>query len=162
MVISKLAEVYDPIGLWEPLKLQLKLEAKLLNGIDWDVALEPDMQNHWKRRFQQFLDIPKMVAKRCIIPDDAVDPDNIRLVCLSDAAESAGGCTVYATCLRKNGTYSCQLLSAKSRMMKFSIPRNELEAIRLMAELASDVKKALFVSDDGDVQGGDGWPEQML
>ena len=143
MVISKLAEVYDPIGLWEPLKLQLKLEAKLLNGIDWDVALEPDMQNHWKRRFQQFLDIPKMVAKRCIIPDDAVDPDNIRLVCLSDAAESAGGCTVYATCLRKNGTYSCQLLSAKSRMMKFSIPRNELEAIRLMAELASDVKKAL-------------------
>ena len=28
MVISKLSEIYDPLGLWEPFKLQLKLEAQ--------------------------------------------------------------------------------------------------------------------------------------
>lgn len=143
MVISKLAEIYDPIGLWEPFKLQLKLEAKELNGVDWDVALEPDIQAHWKSRFQQFLEIPDMKAHRCIVPLDAVNPYKIRLLCLSDAAVSAGGCAIYGSYKRADGSYSCKLLAAKSRMMKFSIPRNELEAVRLMAELANDVALAL-------------------
>lgn len=143
MVISMLYQIFDPLGLWEPYKLQLKLEAKDLNGIDWDVALDKEVQEHWSLRFQQFLDIPHMTAQRCIIPDDAVDPGKMRLICISDAAVSAGGCAIYGSFLKTDGTYSCALLTAKSRMMKDSIPRNELEAVRLMAEVASDVKMAL-------------------
>ena len=143
MIVSKLAEIFDPLGLWEPYKLQLKLEAQALNGLDWDVALEPEVQNHWKERFQQFTEIPKMTATRCIIPEDAVDPSKLRLICVSDAAVSAGGAAIYGSYLKADGTYSCTLLTAKSRRMKDSIPRNELEAIRLMAEMALDVKNSI-------------------
>ena len=143
IVTSKLSEIYDPLGLWEPFKLQLKLEAQGLNGIEWDAALEPDVQEHWKSRFKDFLQIPFMTADRCIIPENAANPDKIRLICISDAAVAAGGCAIYGTYLTSDGTYSCKLLAAKSRRMNGSIPRNELEGVRVMAEMALDVRHAL-------------------
>ena len=36
MVVSILAELYDPCGFWEPWKLQLKLLSQSLAGMDWD------------------------------------------------------------------------------------------------------------------------------
>ena len=84
-----------------------------------------------------------MEALRCIIPEDAVDPNDMRLLCLSDAAENAGGCAVYVSFKRINGTFSCQLLTARSKLMSQKIPRNELEAIKLMAETVFQVKQAL-------------------
>ena len=47
-----------------------------------------------------------------------------------------------------SGTWSCQLLAAKSKMLSATIPRNELSAILLCTELAFMVKRAL-----GDVIG---------
>ena len=143
LVLSKLAEIYDPVGLWEPYKLQLKLDSNCLSGLDWDVELEPELQEMWGDRFKEFLDIPQMDAPRCIIPIDAVDPNKIRLLCVSDAAESAGGCAIYAGLRKQDGTYSCQLLTARSKILHNSIPRNELEAVKLMAETAVNVKDTL-------------------
>ena len=143
MVTSKIAELFDPCGFWEPYKLQLKLDRHKLNGLNWDVELDADLQKHWTSRFQQFLDIPTLSIGRCVIPHDAVDPNKIRLLCLADAAESAGGTAIYATVERTDGTYSCSLLTSRSKKLNHSIPRNELEAIKLMAETALDVKHAL-------------------
>ena len=143
MVVSKIAEIWDPVGIWEPYKLQLKLDNHSLNGLDWDLPLDTELQEHWKTRFQQFLELPKMTATRCVVPTDAIDPDEIRLLCISDAAEQAGGCAIYAGYQRKNGKYSCKLLTSRSKLMNQKIPRNELEGIKLMAETADSVKKAL-------------------
>ena len=141
--MSKVAEMYDPIGIWEPFKLQLKLDLSLLNGFDWDTVLPNDLQNHWEARFKQFLQIPNMSINRCVVPVNAVNPNSIRLICVSDAAESAGGAALYAGYLLPDGSYSCQLLTAKSKLLNSSIPRNELEGILLMSELAYLAKKSL-------------------
>ena len=143
MVISKIAEIWDPVGIWEPYKLQLKLDNHALNGIDWDAPLDKDIQKHWTNRFQEFIDLPEMKITRCVIPTDAVDPNSVRLLCMSDAAEKAGGCAIYASYLLRNGNYSCMLLTARSKLMNQKIPRNELEGIKLMAETADSVKQAL-------------------
>ena len=143
LIFSKTAEFWDPSGIWEPFKLQLKLDSQPLNGLGWDVALDKDTQLHWTNRFHQFLEIPAMNAERCVVPEDAVDPDKLRLICISDAAEKAGGCAIYAGFKRLNGMYSCKLLTARSKLMNQKIPRNELEGIRLMAETANSVQKAL-------------------
>ena len=143
MVISKLAEVWDPIGLWEPYKLQLKIDATALNGIPWDTPLDEELQSHWKSRFQEFLQLPGISADRCIIPENAVNPNKMRLLCVSDAAESAGGCAIYGSFLLTDGTYSCRLLTSRSKLMSQSVPRNELEGIRLAAIMAADLKEAL-------------------
>ena len=143
MVISKLAEFWDPIGLWEPYKLQLKLDATALNGLPWDAPLDMELQSHWTMRFQEFLQLPNISADRSIIPPDAVNPNKMRLLCISDAAESAGGCAAYGCFLKTDGTYSCRLLTSRSKLMSQSIPRNELEGIRLAAIMAADLKDAL-------------------
>ena len=40
-VTARIAELYDPAGLMEPLKLQLKLHLLKLNGKDWKTPLSP-------------------------------------------------------------------------------------------------------------------------
>lgn len=142
MVIGKISELYDPNGLFEAFKVQLKLEAKALNGLDWDEPLSPELQLHWAKRFEQFLDVPGMKVDRCIVPDNAVN-DKIRLICVNDAAASAGGCAIYGGYELSDGSFSCNLLASKSRLMDQSVPRNELESLRLSASLALDVKNAL-------------------
>ena len=143
MVISKIAEIWDPIGLWEPYKFQLKLAAQSLNGMEWDTPLNNDHQLFWEARFQEFISIPNMLAPRHILPQSCQGPSRIRLLCLSDAAANAGGCAIYAGVKVSDDSYTCQLLCSKSKLMSETVPRNELEAIRLAANMAYDVKTAL-------------------
>ncbi len=50
---------------------------------------------------------------------------------------------MYAGVETSPGIWSCSLLAAKSKLMKETIPRNELSAILLCAELAFMVKSSL-------------------
>ena len=60
---------------------------------------------------------------------------------MADAAREAAGCIIYAGYKKRDGTYSCDLLTAKSRLVSNTIPRNELEGVRLMAGMMEDRKK---------------------
>jgi hypothetical protein len=66
-----------------------------------------------------------------------------RLLCLADAAELAGGCALYVGFEMPNDHYYCRMIYAKSRLMRHSIPRNELAAILMAAEASLVVQKAL-------------------
>ena len=143
VVISKIAELWEPIGLWEPYKLQLKLASQVLNGCEWDNPLPKDVQQYWGERFQEFLQVPNMQVSRYVFPIQPSQTDHIRLICISDAAANAGGAAIYAGRKLQGNQYSCQLLTSKSKLMTHTIPRNELEAIRIGANLANDVKNAL-------------------
>ena len=44
MVVSILAEFYDPCGFWEPWKLQLKLMSQTLVCMEWDEHISPEDQ----------------------------------------------------------------------------------------------------------------------
>ena len=50
MVVSILAELYNPCGFWEPWKLQLKLMSQSLAGMDWDEDIWAEDQNSWKQQ----------------------------------------------------------------------------------------------------------------
>ena len=67
----------------------------------------------------------------------------IRLICLSDVAEFAGGAVIYAGRKLKTGEWSCSVLASKSKLIDAIIPRNELSVILLCPELAFLVKRAL-------------------
>ena len=142
-IIARIAEIFDPLGLWEPYKVQLKLDSKALHGQEWDTKVSAELQEIWLKRFQEFLQLLDLVTPRCVVPDDAVTPNDFRIICLSDAGEEVGGCAIYASYLVSNGKYSSRLLCAKSKLMNNSIPRNELEGIKIMAETALAVKEAL-------------------
>jgi hypothetical protein len=143
MCASKVAELWDPLGLWEPLKLQMKLQLSKLNGVRWDHVLPPQQQEMWKKSLLQVVDFPKLEIERCVIPPTAINPGEARLICLSDAAVNAGGVAVYIGFELPDGSYSSQLLTAKSKLLSATIPRNELMAVLLMTEVAFVVNKSL-------------------
>ena len=74
-VVAKMAEFYDPLGIFEPYKLQLKLDVSKLNGMGWDEILPDDLQAQWEVRMKQFTEIPDLIVNRCVIPQDAVNPE---------------------------------------------------------------------------------------
>ena len=48
MVVSIMAELYDPCGFWEPWKLQLKLMSQSLADMEWDDNIRHEDQEIWK------------------------------------------------------------------------------------------------------------------
>ena len=60
-----------------------------------------------------------------------------------DAAINAGGAAVYAGRKLKVSTWSCALVASKSKLMKATVPRNELSAIMLGNELVYLVAKSI-------------------
>ena len=142
--VSKVAEIYDPEGLWEPIKLEFKLELAKLNDVDWDQPIPDELQVTWKQRLLKLMDLPNIKIDRSVIPDDEnIHLTKARLLVLVDAAEHAGGAAVYIGYKLSSGNYSCRLLTSKSRILHGTIPRNELSALLLGTELAFTVCKAL-------------------
>ena len=143
VVVSKIAEYWEPLGIWEPIRVQFKLSAQPLNGLNWDLPLDPESQMYWREKFKDFLDIPRLEVDRYILPRASKPGSKLRLLCLSDAAMNMGGAAIYVGHQMSDGNYSCQLLTSRSKIMAHTIPRNELESLRLSAILAQEVKDAL-------------------
>ena len=89
------------------------------------------------------VEFPELSIPRCVVPANAIDPSSARLICISDAAVAAGGTAIYIGFELADGSFSNQLLTAKSKLMSATIPRNELIAILLMTEVAFITNKCL-------------------
>ena len=101
MITSKVAEFYDPIGIWEPVKLQMKLHLSKLKDLDWDAPIAQSDQLFWKDKLLEVLEYPNMKVNRCVVPEDAI-LDTARLICVSDASTNAGGAAIYLGFRRKS------------------------------------------------------------
>ena len=118
LVVSILAELYNPCGFWEPWKLQLKLMSQSLAGMDWDKCIQAEYQDSWKQQLSRLVDFPKLSVPRICIPADKDSVSGVRLICLTDAVITAGGAALYAGRKLKNSTWSCALVASKSKLMK--------------------------------------------
>ena len=87
LVVSKVSEFFAPIGLFKPIKLQLKLELRKLSGVAWEEEVSPEQQSNWKTNLTEFVDLHELTAPRCIIPADNVSASKIRLKQLNMLAE---------------------------------------------------------------------------
>ena len=142
-VLSRTAEFFDPVGWWEPLRLQMKLSFQELNSLDWKDPVPEHLHDTWVDHFSELENSKALTIPRCIIPPSAPSDWKMRLLCLADAGEGAGGAAIYGGIEKPDGTYTCNLLFAKSRLMRHTVPRNELEAIVLMADIALVVQQSL-------------------
>ena len=155
LIVGKISEFYDPCGFFEPVKLQMKLLTGSLKGKDWNETLPEQDQIQWREILKGYVRLPEIIIPRFCLPRSGRLMSKIRLICLADAAEFAGGAAVYAGRETSPGTWSCSLLAAKSKIMKQTVPRNELSAILLCAELAfmiksalgSDVEEIIYITD---------------
>ena len=142
-ILSRVAELYDPCGWWENVKIQMKFALQGLNGLDWKSPVPADQRKEWVLLFQLMQTIKEVQIPRSVIPENTPSDTPIRLLVVADAAARACGCTIYAGVRRPDGHYTCDLLLAKSKMVHSTIPRNELEAVVLAAESSLVVQRAL-------------------
>ena len=67
----------------------------------------------WKDILKGYVNLPEIKIPRFCLPCSRVSKFKIRLICLDDAAEFAGGAAIYAGKEMSPDNWSCALLAAK-------------------------------------------------
>ena len=144
-LLGKVASVFDPIGLVTPVMTRFKLDLHSLVSckFGWDEKVPDEYLDRWVRNLTDIQSLREVKFQRTVIPADAVNTD-VELVVSADASQHIAVAAVHARVLRKDGSYSCQLVCAKSKLVKsLTIPKAELRAAVLASHLAHGVKFAL-------------------
>ena len=139
------AGIFDPLGLVTPITAGLKLDLHELCALrlDWDDAVPQELLDKWVENIHRIQDLQGVHFCRTIIPEDAANLD-VELLVAADASQNIGIAAVYARVLRKDGTYSCQLVAARSKLLAgLTIPKAELKSAVAAAVLANVVKANL-------------------
>ena len=143
MCLAKSSEIYDPLGIMEPLKSKMKRDLSKLNGTDWDEPVPDTEYTTWRENFLLFPELRKITAPRSVVPENCSKPSVCRLIVASDASVDTAGACAYIGFQLNDGTWSNQLLISRSKLCKYSVPRNELTALFLATELCYAVCHSL-------------------
>ncbi len=145
-VLSKIAQMYDPLGLVGPVVVRAKILMQEIwsSKIDWDDKLPASILDKWKNFSQNIhylnsLEIPRYLFSNCEFIE-------IQIHGFADASLAAYGACVYVRGIYSNNTASSSLLCSKSRiapLKTISLPRLELCGALLLARLVSKVTSVL-------------------
>lgn len=133
-LLSQTLQVFDILGIVEPLKAKLKINLANLSGYDYDQEIPPYLKDIWEDNLKMIQHSRYLTWNRSVVPANAVDPNKFDLVCFVDAATHMSGTCIYTRFLCKDGSYDSQLLTAKSRTVSSTIPRNEMESALMGAQ----------------------------
>ena len=143
--VSKIAEIFDLTGKIMPLVSSFKMDLHELvaRKLDWDDVIPNDLRSKWLSNFKVMEDIGKITFKRAIIPSDAENLD-IDTIDFGDASQVMACAAVYARFKRRNGTYSCQLVFSRSKLISEGTtqPRAELIAALLNTHTGEVVRRS--------------------
>ena len=143
--VSKVAELFYLTGLITPVTASMKLDLHTLvqRKLDWDDAIPDDLRGIWNSHFEMMKEISKIKYKKTIVPDDAVSLQ-INTIDTGDSSKSIACIAIYARFLKKDGTYSCQIVFARSKLVPEGMtqPRAELLAANLNAHTGEVVRRS--------------------
>ena len=143
--VSRSAELFDVIGLLAPIIGGIKLDISELHVQCpmWDDPIPSHLREIWVRNFDLLNEISHLKFNRAVVPPDATSLD-ISTIDTADAGKNLICAAVYARFKRRNGTYSCQLIFSRTKIVHdLSTPRAELEAALLNASTGHIVQLAL-------------------
>ena len=100
--------------------------------LDWNDQIPNELKQVWLSHFELIEEISKLRFNRTIIPEDAKNLD-IETIDSADASSKIACVTIHARVQKKDGSYSCQLVFSRSKLVpeSFSQPRAELMAATL-------------------------------
>ncbi len=143
--VSIVAEVFDPLGRIAPIIAGFKLDISTLHrsGLNWGDLIPENLKGIWSLNFEMIKDIRNVRYQRAIVPEDAKNLD-IVTIDTGDASSSLICSAIYARFERNNGSFSCQLVFSRTKVLPegISTPRAELMAAVLNAATGHTVKKA--------------------
>ena len=142
---GKVGEMFDLTGLALPITAAFKIDLHDLHSkYGWDDKMSEDDRKIWSENFDMMNNLNSVVWGRAVLPADAASY-NIELIGAGDASEKVACAACYIRFRRMDGSYSCQLLLAKSRIVPegTTLPRAELLAATLNAHVVEIVRRAL-------------------
>ena len=143
--VSKVAEMFDLTGKITPITATMKLDLHTLveRGLSWDDRIPDDLKPIWNSHFEMMQEIGKVKFRRAVVPEDAVNL-NINTIDAADASKKLACTAIYARFLKKDGTYSCQLVFSRSKIIPDGLtqPRAELFAATMNTHTGEIVRRA--------------------
>lgn len=149
-ILAITAQIFDPMGLIGPCIILAKLILQQLwqLGIDWDESVPQSIHDTWTKFCAQIPIINSIKIPRLIL---CSEPLVIELHGFSDASERAYGACCYVRSISRSGEIFINLVCAKSRvapLKSLTLPRLELSAAHLLAQLAQRVLTSLNLNID--------------
>ncbi len=149
VLAGSVASVFDPLGAGAAVTGNLKVDMSEVCQVakDWDENLPPTMIDKWVRNLIEIQNLAELTIPRNVSPG----LNGITLIVCADASQTLAAAAVYARTELENGSYDCNLIIAKTKLVKkASIPRAELRAATLAASLAHVVRQNLgnYIHDE--------------
>ncbi|XP_046853560.1 uncharacterized protein LOC124446735, partial [Xenia sp. Carnegie-2017] len=142
-ILSRLAKIYDPIGIASPLLLQGKQIYREVCDLKlpWDAELIGKLKQSWEK-WENTLPSEVTVPRAVLSFQEPVC--SLEIHGFGDAS-GEGLCAVVYTVAKQPSGVTQELLAAKSRLAKrgLTIPRLELVASHMAANLVSNASNAL-------------------
>jgi len=151
MILSEMSQLFDPLGWLAPVTIQAKILMQQIwtLNIEWDTALPSVIQEQWVRYRKNLKKLEEIKIPRYVFPDTITKK---YLVGYADASLRAYSAVVYIATIQENESIHFALLTAKTRVSPIkpvTLPRLELNAAVLLAELVTKVNQTLAMSFDG-------------
>ncbi|CAK9834538.1 hypothetical protein ANTRET_LOCUS11054 [Anthophora retusa] len=145
LILSKIAQLFDPLGLLGPIIVKAKIIMQRLwkSKIGWDDIVSSELQDLWDTYKEQLTLLNTFSIPREILIKNPVE---IQLHGFCDASETAYGACIYTRSIDSRKNIKINLVVAKSRaapLKTVSIPRLELCAALLLANLYQTALKSL-------------------
>ena len=148
-VLSLLACIFDPLGLLSPtvVKAKILFQDICISGLDWDDTLSRNLRDSWERWLRDFSEAKEVTIQRYAREDSVAQTRSAKywLHGFGDASKRAYCAVIYFVTIAEDKTY-VKLIASKTRVApikELSIPRLELMAARILAQLMHGVKNAL-------------------
>lgn len=144
VVVSRVAQIFDPSGLFAPFIVLGKslIQSLWRRGVGWDEKLPDDLHKEWTEFMEAMDGIDRIRVPRWIA---VTNQQSVELHVFADASEKAYGAVAYIRVMNQDGSATANVLTAKSRVApvkKLTIPRLELQAAKIAAELGDFVKRS--------------------
>ncbi|KAK2578329.1 hypothetical protein KPH14_012630 [Odynerus spinipes] len=145
LVLSKISQVFDPLGLLGPVIINGKwiMQQMWQLNTGWDEPLSQGLRETWNQYYSDLPRINQVQISRNINGENV--EETFDLVGFGDASEKAYGACLYASSRNKEGQLQSHLICSKSRvapLKTISLPRLELNAALLLSKLSDAARKA--------------------
>lgn len=150
IVLSEIAKLYDPFGWLAPMVVKAKILLQLIHvaGTDWDTPIDSQYNEKWQKWKSELKLIEKLRLPRWLHTCRSNNRLQYELHGFCDASESAYAAVTYIRVKTENVSIKTFMVAAKSRVAptkKISLPRLELQAALLLAQLLAKLKTALKI-----------------
>ncbi|XP_072395063.1 uncharacterized protein [Diabrotica undecimpunctata] len=150
IILSRIAQIYDPLGLLSACTITAKIIMQILwqEKQGWDESVPQIIFTQWQHFKEELLRLNNIEIPRYVKLKDSI---SCELHGFSDASNKAYGAAIYVKSVDSDGHVLVLLLCAKSKVAPLkviSIPRLELCGALLLARLSERVIKSSDINFD--------------